>query len=264
MNSNITPINTQIYETYDYSIFKRMLGNRSVKNEQKIIDSIKKVGYILSPILVNEKYEVCDGQNRLEALKTLDMPIHFIIVPGLTIEACRALNIGQTNWAAEDYVYSYAEEGNVNFQRLASLFNEFKKSIGIEGICAFALVKSLGITGNGSYAAKFQEGKIELSQSDYELAITRMRSAINLGYVDFAKARKLRKRVYWSCVSYAYIHQDISVRDLIEKLRQSSLDIPACTNITEQLRYFDNAYNKGRHARTRVFMETDYQKGLYL
>ena len=265
MNTDIKVCNTPIYETTNYEIFKKLLGNRAAKSEKKIIESVNKIGYIMSPLIVNEKYEVIDGQNRLAALKELGLPVHFIIVPGLKIDACRRLNIGQTNWSATDYVYSYAEEGRPEFQRLAALLNEFQKPFGLEGVCAFAFVRTWGLLGSGSYAQKFAIGEIDLSAEDYELARIRMRSALNLGFVEFGKERDLRKRQYWACVSYAYVHQDVSVKELIKKLYESPLDIPACTTVIEQLRYFDMAYNRNRKkGSTKVFMEADYQKRKYV
>ena len=53
-----------IYVSHDYDKFTRVKGNRNPKSAKKIIESINNVGYILNPILVNEKFEVIDGQNR--------------------------------------------------------------------------------------------------------------------------------------------------------------------------------------------------------
>ena len=39
----------KIYETRDYSQFKKMLGNRDAKSENKIVESIKAVGLIPNP-----------------------------------------------------------------------------------------------------------------------------------------------------------------------------------------------------------------------
>ena len=128
----------KVYETNNYDMFKQMLGNRDIKGESKIVESIKRVGLVYSPIIVNENYEVIDGQNRLEALRQLELPVYFIIQEGLGIEACRSLNIGQTNWGTEDYIYSYADVGNKNYRRLASLMTEFQKQFGIQGIIAMS------------------------------------------------------------------------------------------------------------------------------
>ena len=43
----------KVYETTDYGMFKKMLGNRDVKGESKIVDSIKRVGLVNNPIIVD-------------------------------------------------------------------------------------------------------------------------------------------------------------------------------------------------------------------
>lgn len=68
--------NYKVYVTDKYSIFRRLSGNRDVKEARvkKIMRSIEKVGYIPNPIIVNENMEVVDGQGRLEAVKRLGLP----------------------------------------------------------------------------------------------------------------------------------------------------------------------------------------------
>lgn len=101
----------KVYRTTDYGLFKRLEGNRVVDHSDKVVVSIKSVGYVRSPILVNENYEVIDGQNRLMALEKLRMPVEYIIQDGIGLKECQALNIGQKNWSNEDWINSYAEKG---------------------------------------------------------------------------------------------------------------------------------------------------------
>ena len=82
MNAKITQI--VVYETTDYEQFGKLKGNRNI-NEAQVIgirNSIEKIGYQPVPILVNERLEVIDGQHRLEAARTLGIPIYFIIQKG--------------------------------------------------------------------------------------------------------------------------------------------------------------------------------------
>lgn len=254
----------KIYETTDYDMFRQMLGNRDIKGESKIVNSIKKVGYIMNPIIVNEKYEVIDGQNRLEALKSLELPVYFTIQEGLDIEACRSLNIGQTNWTTDDYIYSYADEGNKNYRRLASLMTEFQKEFGLQGIVAMAKPYTLN-EGGGLGNARLKDGDFKMTQEEYEFAVMRLNSARDLGYVAFCKRKKLNARTYWACVSYIYQNQEVNAKDVIESLQQFETIIPSCTRVSEQLQFFDDAINRGkRRAGDKVFLSTDFQKRKYI
>ena len=254
----------EILETTDYEIFKPLLGNRDRKSEGKIIDSIQRVGYIISPLIVNENMEVIDGQNRLAALKALELPVHYIIQPGLGIEECRQLNIGQTNWGVADYVYSYAELGNESYGRLASLVNDYRRALGIEGITPMA--KPLSISDHGSGVRhKIKKGEFELSPGAYQTAVKRISSAIELGYSSFHKERSMNNRIYWSAVSYIYQHRQVSAKDVIERMREHQSIIPKCATVTDQLRYIDEAYNKDvKKSSEKIFLATDFQRRLYL
>lgn len=254
----------KVYETTNYGMFKKMLGNRDVKGESKIVDSIKRVGLVNNPIIVNENYEIIDGQNRLEALRQLNLPVSFIIQKGLGIDACRSLNIGQTNWGTEDYIYSFANVGNLNYKRLASLMNEFQGKFGIQGIIAMAKPCHIN-EGGGLPNSAIKSGEFELSQEEYELAVIRLNSAIDLGYVDLCKRKKLNARIYWACVSYIYQHQEIEAKKAIESLEQYETLIPSCTRVSEQLQFFDDVINRGtRRAVNKVFLSTDFQKRRYI
>ena len=117
----------KIYTTKNYDMFKPLIDNRDVKTRttKKIIDSIKAVGYVTNPLICNEKMQIIDGQNRLEALKALGMPVDYVIEEGANIKHCRALNINQSNWTTMDWIKSYADGGNVSYRLLLNLINAF-------------------------------------------------------------------------------------------------------------------------------------------
>lgn len=111
----------KIYITFNYEIFKKLEGNRDLRVVEKIKKSIKEVGYILSPICVNENMEVIDGQNRLQALKELGLPVYYYICKGIGIKEAIQLNLGRQNWRPIDYARAYALRGNENYKRLLDL-----------------------------------------------------------------------------------------------------------------------------------------------
>ena len=71
----------QVYETKDYDAFVYRKDNRTIEENKKLKEEISKLG-IISPILVNEKLEVIDGQNRIDLAKQLNKPVPFIILNG--------------------------------------------------------------------------------------------------------------------------------------------------------------------------------------
>ena len=115
-----------VYVTKDYSIFKRLVGNRDIPETRisKIVESIQTIGWIHNPIIVNEKMEVIDGQGRLTALQRLKMPVEYIVAEGAGNKECIYMNMNMVNWKLPDFIKSYAEQGNENYQRLLGLMEK--------------------------------------------------------------------------------------------------------------------------------------------
>ena len=82
-----------VYETYDYSLFKKLPENRIVRSDrkEKLISSMTQK-YVLSPICVNGNFEIIDGQGRYEARKEMGLPIHYIIDENAKAGDCRLMN----------------------------------------------------------------------------------------------------------------------------------------------------------------------------
>lgn len=117
----------KVESSRDYGMFKRMRGNRPAhpRHVRSIAsayaanpDSAK-----YNPILVNEKFEVVDGQHRLEALKSLGLEVYYLQVPGLGLRDVQRLNQNARSWRAIDFARSFAELGNKNYQ----MYMEFRE-----------------------------------------------------------------------------------------------------------------------------------------
>lgn len=119
----ITTIHGTVMKTFDYEKFKILKGNRKVleRRKQKIRKSVIENGQLFFPIIVNERMEIIDGQCRYEVFREMGLPIYYIIQPGLELNECQVFNSTATSWALQDYVDSYAAQGQENYIRLNSL-----------------------------------------------------------------------------------------------------------------------------------------------
>lgn len=84
----------EINETTDYKAFHFLRGGRVPTEEriQKLMATIKKVGYIPSPVIVNENMEIVDGACRVKACERLALPVYYIIQKKAGIAESIALN----------------------------------------------------------------------------------------------------------------------------------------------------------------------------
>lgn len=90
------------------------------------ITSVLEVGILPQPIIVNENYEIIDGQGRFEAMKILGLPIIYNKRVGLGLRECVRMNISQSNWNASDYMISNAKEGQESFILLENIITNYK------------------------------------------------------------------------------------------------------------------------------------------
>ena len=112
----------KVYKTNDLSIFKQIDGNRvlNLQHVKRLSQSISKYGMKCNPILVNEDFEVIDGQHRLESAKQSNSFIYYIIVDGYALNEVHTLNLNQKNWTKKDFMDGYANMGLVSYIKLAS------------------------------------------------------------------------------------------------------------------------------------------------
>lgn len=102
---------SNIQRTNDYSIFKKMEGNRPIDRYhiKKLSESISKDNQLsIHPIIVNKDFFVIDGQHRLEAARSLGIEIFYIqsdTVSDLHIIEC---NVNQKSFEVENYIGYFA------------------------------------------------------------------------------------------------------------------------------------------------------------
>ena len=159
----------KVYTTKDYSIFKRLVGNRDIPESRisKIVESIQTIGWVHNPIIVNEKMEVIDGQGRLTALQRLKMPVEYIIAEGAGNKECIYMNMNMVNWKLPDFIKSYAEQGNENYQRLLSLMEKYAGgNLDIISTAVYRMSKSKH--------RDIKQGTLQLTEEQAKAAIPRL------------------------------------------------------------------------------------------
>lgn len=241
----------EIFSTSDYGMFKRLPGNRTdIKRRAKRVEkSIKQYGYISSPICVNEKMEVVDGQARLEALKNLGMPIEYFVARGVGKKECIALNVFQTNWSINDYIESYAEDGNEAYGYLYALGQEF-------ATIPFT-TRLYAATGNVGHAEdkRIKEGRLIVTEADYDHAVEMLTYLAKFKPI-ITRIKGNANSYYFAlgfCFDHPYIDNDRLYRNV--ELRQAGM-IPV-TNTEQALNEIEKVYNY--RSRQTIFITTEYK-----
>lgn len=241
--------------TTDYSRFKRLEGNRKVLDARvkKIISSIEKVGYIPSPIIVNEKWQVIDGQGRLEAVKKLGLPIYYMQIEGLGIEECIAMNINLNNWSLEDYIGSYAETGNMSYMYMQQLIKAYKGALQNKVIISVVTGKKENNTRD------IKEGYLQCDSGQYNHAVK------VLSYLKEFSGMLNRltghTEYYYMALAYCYDDPEVDNKRMIEKMTQLQSNLIPVTTMKQALEMVEEVYNN-RIRGGRVYIGNNYQRQL--
>jgi len=112
-----------VYETRDYSRFKKIKGNRALNKGQlkKMALTIKgdKINIMsAAPILVDDSYSIVDGQHRFHVCKDLKLPIYYIKNGSIKIQGIAKLNSNTSTWKGADYIKCYCSLGNEHYKKL--------------------------------------------------------------------------------------------------------------------------------------------------
>lgn len=243
---------TTIYRTRNYGMFKRLPGNRKVapSRVKKIIKSIQKVGYVLSPILVNERYEIIDGQGRLEALKVLNLPVDYMVCKNLGIEECTAMNVYNTGWSMLDHIESHAETGNVSYMYLLQLIKAYGKKLHLKVIVS-------AVTGKDEMPNnQLKEGDFVCTQEQYDTAVSILTYLLELKpIVDRIGGRT---ECYYTALAFCWKDEAVDNARLIRKMRQLQANMIPVINIQQALDNIEEVYNN--RSKEKVYIKTHYRQ----
>jgi len=257
--------NRKIYTTMDYDLFKKLQGNRTVEQVRiiKIIHSLEKIGWMPAVVIVNEKFEVIDGQGRVESLKALNLPVEFVIAEGATIEDCTEMNINSTNWKLIDYIYRFAEdESSINhssYKKLAKLMELYptvpSKSFG----CALRGVPFDGKT--------IKDNRVYITDEMYEKAIPQLDYAVDL--LDSISTRISThggtKSYLFDAIVFCYNLPTIDSQRLKKSIIENiSAPDAVWMDTYTAVRFIQTYYNKGLSASKKIYLDSEYQKSLDL
>lgn len=246
----------EVRETNDYGKFKKLLGNRDVKEKRirQLIISIQENGFLNSSIIVNEKMEIVDGQARFEALQRLHMPIFYCIHKGAGLKECVDLNIKQGNWKLDDYCYSYIACGNDNYIRLDKL----KRELNAQYATIYAIVcRRIPSGGFGSHAIK--NGQIKISDNQLKQALS-CKEVVNLVKQYICPGHDLRLETAAFC--YAYLVDGVDQDRLINIIKNKMSKLTPYNTADLTLKEISKLYNDRLKAEKKISFDALYQMAL--
>lgn len=214
----------KIESSKDYKRFQLLNVNRETTNPHvnKFIDDPtfpKKFPY--SPIVVDHKYNIIDGQHRFLAAKHLNIPVYFIIDDEAVLNDIALRNTQVKKWSKIDFFEFYAKQGNKNYILIIDTMR--KHSIVYSSITPI-LYKIIGDT----HKSFIQEGRLSLDSEQqflFENFCSRVFPVYNrLKAMRADKSYKIMgSKQYLAALSNLYLNES----NLFEKFLSRSPIVPA-------------------------------------
>lgn len=116
-----------IKKTKEYDMFKFREDNRAEIDQLHVLrlkESIEIRNMLeLRPIIVNQDFEIIDGQHRLLAAKMLDVEIYYEVQKSLDAQDVILLNTAKA-WKLQDYLNFYCVNGFEEYIKLKNYLNK--------------------------------------------------------------------------------------------------------------------------------------------
>ena len=199
-------MNTSIKSTNNYSLFQPLKGNRDINRGHvvRIKESMEKQ-MLPTFIEVNERYEVIDGQHRLEALKELGLPVYYIVNEGSGLREAQRHNEIKKKWGYADILASHCAAENDNYLFIRYIMNKYN----------LTLVNTLIACQRGNDGQriqyKFLQGELEITNKKEIEDLIRKALRIN-AFVNIM--RKTAWSAILQCVDSQYFDVDVFIRKL--------------------------------------------------
>lgn len=232
----------EYFETTDYGMFDRIHGNRKINiaHVNRLVESMSNE-YLLRIIIVNERFQMIDGHHSLEAIKTLGLPVYFVVKPGYTLEQVHIYNRFSKQWTHKDYLDGYCDLGYTDYLQ----YRDFQEKYGFGHTESYALLKNLRNKGANS-VREFSAGKFKVK--DYSLAcqdadkLTRI-SAYFDGW---------RRREFVFGMLKALRNPAFDFEIFLKKLSHAPSELTLCVTVDKYVELIEKIYNRGTAVKNRV------------
>lgn len=225
-------INT-VYETTSYEMFNKIDGNRSMNKAhlKRLKDSINEESLCV-PIIVNENYEIIDGQHRHDSWKELNLPVYYMIVKGYGLSQVHRLNNNTKDWKIADYAHSYCELGKKDYCK----YQEFKERYNLGDYESIAMLEG-NIRGSGNSFNNFRGGKFKIK--NWTKACGEAEEIVKYK----AHYEGWKRRSFVIAMLHLINHKDFKSSQLLSKFKKYPSKVHDCVNSEQYIEMLNKLYN---------------------
>lgn len=246
----------KIQSTFRYDDFKFIEGNRNIDHEDRIEKSIRKSGLLLQPILVNQRMEIVEGQNRYIACRNMGLPIYFVIQDDIGLDEVKNLNSASKNWTTRNYIHSFAAgDKKLDYIYIEQLMKAYPWAT--QSIISFA---THGVTSGGGTVSRLKDGDFKCDEAEYNRAVKAFDYAAQ--FVDNINGVGGRKEYYMIAIIFCYFCEEVDNEYLYAKFKKYHKSLSPITNIKEAILQIEGkVYNyQLRAPREPISISMEYER----
>lgn len=219
-------------KTTDYDTIKILPGNRHIKPlHLKRITASMKERYLISPITVNGRHEIIDGQHRYEAAKSLGLPVYYMVIKNYGLEEVQIFNSNQKNFSFDDFLSGYCDLGNEDYM----IVREFRERYKFEWTITLGLLGNT--TSGGKQLIDFKNGKFKIKElRKADLIATKIED-----YKPFYSGHA--RKYFLIAVIKAIKSPGYNHKHMMDKLAYLSSKLVHCPDIAAYTRLLELIYN---------------------
>jgi hypothetical protein len=230
----------QVHTTEDYFMFKPIDGNRN-KNLLHI-NRLKKSmaeNYLFTVIIVNEKYEIIDGQHRFHVIEELKLPLNYIVCKGYALEEVHILNANSKTWNSDDYLEGYCSLGYKDYIK----YKEFKEKYKIgHNECMLLLAGQH----HANITQSFYAGLFSIKSYDNACKAIEKIFLVEPYYDGF------KRRSFINTMICLFKNPEFEFTEFLQKLKLQPTALVNCSDITQYTSLIEEIYNYRRREKVNL------------
>jgi len=232
----------QVHTTTDYFLFKPIDGNRN-KNPLHLSRLKKSLSsnYLFTVIIVNEKYEIIDGQHRFECISQLKLPLHYVVCKGYGLNEVHVLNQNSKTWNADDYLTGYCNLGNENYLT----YKKFKEKFELGHNECMAMLTGFN-AGGGNLFDIFKNGLFVVTH----LQEATKRAEKIWMFKDIYDGFKRRSFVY--ALLALFSKEQFEFTEFLQKVKNQPAALTDCNDSNSYLSLIEEIYNYRRREKVNL------------
>lgn len=236
----------KVRQTMNYDQFGFFESNRGVDHWPVISKSMeeKDLGKY-TPILVDSKYRIIDGQGRFFARRHLGKPIYYIVAAEATEEDIIRLNTGQKNWTLADYFNYHCSHKKEHYVRLKNVMESLGCFTLPEMITHFASTSGTK-KGNRLHAACRQGGLLFPPE---RINIVNAAKNLLMAYEKGVPKSKRKNRRSLVAALASVVKNFSDIQGMADKLERHGLYMEPQVDITAYLAELEKIYNRNRQGK---------------